>query len=115
MSLSPDVAPFVPKQPVASVSQPENVSQSPSWQLSANVAEFVPSWMSSGSISAQNQTSTRNGNLSMTPKTKKTVSKPRHPYSSYLLVYQLGCMDNSLVHLTNIVFVHYTYNIYMPY
>ena len=41
MSLSPDVAPFVPKQSVVPTQQ-KNVSQSSLWKLSADVAEFIP-------------------------------------------------------------------------
>jgi hypothetical protein len=63
MSLSPDVTPFVPRQSSAETSQLINVSQSSSWKLSADVAEFVPSWSSIG-----------NAKLSLTQKTKKSVS-----------------------------------------
>jgi hypothetical protein len=55
MSLSPDVTPFVPKQQSAVPSQQTNVSSS--WQLSADVDEFVPSWLNNGSTLSQNQTS----------------------------------------------------------
>jgi hypothetical protein len=80
MSLSPDVMPFVPRQQSVVHSQQTNVSPSPSWKLSADVAEFVPSWLNNANTFSQtssNATATRNTKplMTVTPGTTGTVSK----------------------------------------
>jgi hypothetical protein len=78
MSLSPDVTPFVPRQQSVVHSQQTNVSPSPSWKLSADVAEFVPSWLNNANTqTSSNATATRNTKplMTVTPGTTGTVSK----------------------------------------